>query len=91
MKGEGDEPGFLTRIKTKKLERRKAMDEIASLLRKEGVSVTGNQCDNKWKSLLARFKTVEDHNNTSGNGTIQGGPFHAELTSSARGPRPDRQ
>ena len=80
MKGEGDEPGFLTRIKTKKLERAKAMDEIAALLRKEGISVTGNQCDNKWKSLLARFKTVEDHNNTSGNGTMQGGPYHAELS-----------
>ena len=31
---------------------------------------------NKWKSLLARFKTVEDHNNTSGNDTMQRGPFH---------------
>ena len=44
MKGEGEELGFFTRIKTKKLERAKAMDEIAALLRKEGVSVTGNQC-----------------------------------------------
>ena len=65
MKGEGDEPGVLTRTKMKKLERGKAMDEIAALLRKEGVSVTGNQCDKKWKSLLARFKIVEDHNNSS--------------------------
>ena len=42
MKGEGDEPGFLTRTKMKKLERGKAVDKITALLRKEGVSVTGS-------------------------------------------------
>lgn len=80
MKGDGDQPGFFSRIKNKRLERSRAMNEVAAQLRKKGVNVTGQQVDNKWKSLLARFRSVEDHNGQSGNGTMQPSPFHEEMS-----------
>lgn len=79
MKGNDEEPGFFARIKSKKLERARAMDEVAALLKRKGISVSGQQVDNKWKSLLARYRAVEDHNGQTGNNVMANAPFHEEI------------
>ena len=68
MKGEGDALGYFGKIKTKRMERIAAMREIADTLNEAlGTSLTASQVDNKWKSLLSRYRMVEDQNNQSGN------------------------
>lgn len=42
--------------------------ELAALLQKEGFSYTAEQVEGRWKTLLAAYRRVVDHNNTSGNG-----------------------
>jgi len=41
--------------------------ELAALLQKEGFSYTAEQVEGRWKTLLAAYRRVVDHNNTSGN------------------------
>ena len=79
MSGTEEEPGFFKRIKTKKISRVKAMEEISEVMRKKGYGVSAAVVDNKWKSLLSNFRLVEDHNNQSGNDRIKEGPYHAEV------------
>ena len=80
LKGDDDVPGYFSRMKKKKLERNRAMAEIAEILCREGVEVTGSQADNKWKSLTNKFKSVEDHNSQTGNETMPPAPFHDEIS-----------
>ncbi len=47
MNGSADTLGYYERIKKKKLERKRAMEEVAALLRSKNVNVTGSQVDNK--------------------------------------------
>ena len=79
MRGWGWPPGIFERIKLKHLERVKAMKEISLLLQAQGYQVNPTHVDNRWKSLLAKYRAVEDHNNTSGNDTMAGMPFHDEM------------
>lgn len=79
MRGSDEQLGFFDRIKKKKMERTRAMKEIAQLLVADGYEVCATQVDNRWKSLLSRFRVVEDHNNTSGNDTMAGGDYHEDM------------
>ena len=66
MKGGEEGLGFYGRMKVKKLERNRAMSAIAANLSADNIAVTSQQVNNKWKSLLARYRVVEDHNRQSG-------------------------
>jgi len=41
--------------------------ELAALLQKEEFNYTVEQVEGRWKTLLAAYRRVTDHNNTSGN------------------------
>lgn len=41
--------------------------EIAELLKKDGFTFNAEQVEGKWKTLLAAYRRVVDHNNKSGN------------------------
>ena len=43
--------------------------------------MTREQVDNKWKSLLKRFRNVEDHNSKSGNSRMPEDVFHEDMFS----------
>ena len=75
LKGDNDVPGYYSRMKKKKLDRNRAMAEIAEIICSEGVEVTGSQVDNKWKSLTKKFKSIEDHNSQTGNETMPPSPL----------------
>ena len=64
MKGGEEGLGFYGRMKVKKLERNRAMSAIATNLSADNIAVMSQQVNNKWKSLLARYRV----NDT---GTIQ--------------------
>ena len=66
MKGGEEGLGFYGRMKVKKLERNRAMSAIAANLSADNIAVTSQQVNNNWKSLLARYRVVEDHNRQSG-------------------------
>ena len=80
MKGGEEGLGFYGRMKVKKLERNRAISAIAANLSADNLAVTSQQVNNKWKSLLARYRVVEDHNRQSGNNRMDPAPFHEEIS-----------
>ena len=45
----------------------------------KGYQVNPTHVKNRWKSLLAKYRAVEDHNNKSGNDTMAGRPFREKM------------
>lgn len=57
----------LTNIKYKKSE---VYKDIAMLLQNKGHNFSADQCANRFKTVIAKYKTIRDHNPQSGNSRI---------------------
>ncbi|XP_033758049.1 trihelix transcription factor GT-3b-like [Pecten maximus] len=56
-------------VKSGKMRKKIVWDNISTVLKSSGYTITGEQVAGKWKSLTRAYKNVKDHNNKSGNDT----------------------
>jgi len=56
-----------TLIETGRLKKKKAFEEISTVLSQKQYHFTGEQCATRLKTLIRGYKQVKDHNKKSGN------------------------